>query len=74
MITKIHLCAVLKMNHNVCVYELREPGHICIELQLLLIFGQGQPYLLKTKLHMFAQALTAIDYTRCCEQLFLSFP
>jgi hypothetical protein len=51
---------------NVRVYDqLREPGHFCIELQLLLLVGQGQPYSMKTKLYKFAQAHTAIVYTRC---------
>jgi len=54
------------MTANVRVYDqLREPGHFCIELQLLLLIGQGQPYSLKTKLYMRAQAETAIGYTRC---------
>ena len=47
--------------------QLRKPGHFCIELQMLLLVGQGQPYLLKTKLCMLAQAHTAIGYTRCWE-------
>jgi len=52
--------------HNVRVYEqLREPGHICIQIHLPLKVGHGQPYSLETKLYMLAQAQTAIAYTRC---------
>jgi hypothetical protein len=57
---------------NVRVYDqLRESGHFCSELQLLLLVGQGQPYSLETKLFMLAQAHTAIDYTRCWLQYFI---
>jgi hypothetical protein len=59
------------ITYNVRVYDqLREPGHFCIELQPLLLVGQGQPYLLKTKLNMLAQAHTAIGYTRCWSTLY----
>jgi hypothetical protein len=57
---------VLIFTPNVRVYDqLRVPCHFCIELQLLLLVGQGKPYSLKTKFYMLEPAHTAIGYTRC---------
>jgi hypothetical protein len=60
------------MTANVRVYDqLRETGHFWIEILMLLLVCQGQPFSLKTKLYMLAQAHTAIGYTRCWVQYYL---